>query len=82
MGDLGDLGKLNSAVAMLHETRDPSDNVLQQRRSSVLLYVDNRLGGPEGDLIPPGSAGGVAPMQMDARGPGQGYAHGELLQAD
>lgn len=48
---LGDLGMLNSAVAMLHE-RDVADVALQHRRSSVLLnYVDNRLGAPEGQIL-------------------------------
>ena len=67
--DLGDLGKLSSAVAMLHE-RDVAD-VLQQRRSSVLLsYVDNRLGAPEGQLIQ-----GASAMQHEAPGGSHHHTH-------
>ncbi|KAK9790768.1 hypothetical protein WJX73_001816 [Symbiochloris irregularis] len=65
--NLGNLGHLDSAVAMLHET-GPADNVLQQRRSSVLVnFVDTRLGAPESHII--GGGMGSAPMQTDARVP-------------
>lgn len=70
MPDLGHLSNLNSAVAMLHEREVGDIATLQQRRSSVLLYVDNRLGAPEGQLIN-ARGSGRGPMQIDA----PGHAH-------
>ena len=70
MPQLEHLGRLNSAVAMLHE-RDVGDVVLQQRRSSVLLsFVDTRLGASDAQLIHQGM-----PMQIDtATGGGGGMS--------
>lgn len=67
-GNLGTLGQLDSAVAMvLHEAPPNADGALQQRRSSVLVnFVDTRLGAPESHLIAGGGGGvGSAPMQVE-----------------